>query len=112
MRPLSDRGPAMKYASLGVLMLWSPAVMAEVPALCADAPNQAKGTLCAKHKLDAAEAALAKARDALQAKLDPTGGATSTLRSRLGDVSATSNAVLRPVTTPSVSTGTGRSGPC
>lgn len=63
----------MKYACLAVLVLWSTPTMAEVPALCADAPNQAEGTLCAKRKLDAAEAGLAKTRDALQAKLDVNG---------------------------------------
>ncbi len=63
----------MREACLGVLMLWSTAAMAEVPALCADTPNQTEGTLCAKRKLNAAEAVLAKARDALHAKLDANG---------------------------------------
>lgn len=63
----------MKYAWVGVPMLWPTATMAEVPVPCADAPNQTEGTLCTKHKLDAAEAGLAKARDALQAKLDANG---------------------------------------
>lgn len=54
-------------------MLCSAAAMAEVPALCADAPNQTEGTLCAKRKLDAAEAGLARAREALHAKLEPLG---------------------------------------
>ncbi|MEE7464816.1 urease-associated protein [Methylobacterium fujisawaense] len=63
----------MRNICLGVLMLWPTAVIAKVPALCAAAPNQAEGTLCAKRRLDAAEAGLAKARDALHAKLDPVG---------------------------------------
>jgi uncharacterized protein YecT (DUF1311 family) len=63
----------MKQACLGILMLWPTAALAEVPALCADAPNQTAGTLCAKRKLDAAETGLAKAQDALHAKLDPVG---------------------------------------
>lgn len=63
----------MKHARLVVLMLWSTAATAEVPALCADVANQAEGTLCAKRKLEAAEADLAKAQDVLQTKLDPNG---------------------------------------
>jgi uncharacterized protein YecT (DUF1311 family) len=63
----------MKQACLAVLMLWSTAAAAEVPTLCADAPNQIEGTLCAKRKLDDAEVGLAKVQDALQAKLDPNG---------------------------------------
>ncbi|WP_342167386.1 hypothetical protein [Methylobacterium sp. SD21] len=55
----------MKHAQLVVLMLWSTAATGEVPALCADVANQAEGTLCTKRKLDAAEASLAKAREAL-----------------------------------------------
>lgn len=72
-RPLPGGVHAMKHAQLVVLMLWSTAATAEVPALCADVANQAEGALCAKRKLDAAEASLAKAREALQAKLDPSG---------------------------------------
>jgi uncharacterized protein YecT (DUF1311 family) len=63
----------MKSACLGVLMLWSTAAAAEAPSLCAEAPNQTEGTLCAKRRQEAAEAALAKVQDALQAKLDPVG---------------------------------------
>ena len=72
-KTLLDGGIAMRFACLGFLMLWSTASMAEVPALCADAPNQTEATLCAKRKLDSAEAGLAKARDALHAKLDRIG---------------------------------------
>lgn len=63
----------MRHTWLAVLLFWSTAVRSEVPSICADAPNQAEGTLCAKRKLEAAEAGMARARDALQAKLDPVG---------------------------------------
>lgn len=72
-KTLLDGGIAMRFACLSFLMLWSTASMAEVPALCADAPNQTEATLCAKRKLNAAESGLAKARNALHAKLDPLG---------------------------------------
>lgn len=56
-----------------LVALWSMAAAAETPALCADAPNQAEGTICAKRKLDAAETDLTRAYDALKVKLDPLG---------------------------------------
>ncbi len=63
----------MRFAYLAVPLVWSTALAAEVPALCADAPNQTEGALCAKRRLDGAEFGLARARDALHAKLDPVG---------------------------------------
>ena len=60
-------------ASLALLFLWPALASAETPASCVDAPNQAEGTICAKRKLDAAEADLVRAYDALNAKLDPLG---------------------------------------
>lgn len=41
---------AIKQACLGFLMLWPTMAMAEVPALCAEAPNQTEGTLSAQRK--------------------------------------------------------------
>jgi uncharacterized protein YecT (DUF1311 family) len=71
--PRSARLHPMLRAATIFLALWPMAAFAETPALCADAPNQAEGTICAKRKLDAAEAALTRAYDALNAKLDPLG---------------------------------------
>ena len=54
-------------------LVWPAMAFAEVPALCADAPNQMEATACATRKLATATAALAQANDALAAKLDPLG---------------------------------------
>jgi uncharacterized protein YecT (DUF1311 family) len=64
---------AMRRTCLALLVLWPTAGSAETPALCADAPNQADGTLCARRKLQAAEADLSRAEAALRDRLDPVG---------------------------------------
>jgi uncharacterized protein YecT (DUF1311 family) len=69
---LAGLHPMLRSATL-LVALWPVIASAETPALCADAPNQAEGTKCAKRKLDAAETDLTRTYDALKAKLDPLG---------------------------------------